>query len=146
MSNPNTITSANSVFILSAPDLYPAGVAIQGYATDKAFATEALAIAETMMGVDGKLTGGYTPTPVKQTITLQADSPSKSIFDAIVRTTRQTGDIMYLNAVINLPGPGEAYTLANGILTSAKQMPDAQKVLQAQEYVITWESVSVSPL
>ena len=146
MGNQSTITSANSVFILSVTDLYPSGVSIQGYATDKAFATEALEIAETMMGVDGQLTAGYTPTPVKQTISLQADSPSKDIFDAIVRTTRQTGDVMYLDAVITLPGPGETYTLTNGILTSAKQIPDAQKVLQPVDYVITWESVSASVL
>jgi cytosine/uracil/thiamine/allantoin permease len=146
VSNPNTITSANSVFILTAPDLYPAGVLIQGYAVDKAFATDALEIAETMMGVDGQLTGGYTPAPVKMTVSLQADSPSKDIFSNLVRTTKTQRDIIYLNAVITLPGPGEIYTCTNGILTTAKQMPDGQKVLQPQDFVITWESVDISLL
>jgi len=146
VSNPSSITSANSIFILTVVDLFPAGVILQGYATDKAFASDALEIAETMMGVDGQLTGGYTPMPVKQTITLMADSPSNVVFDAIVRTTKTIGDIIYLAAIITLPGPGEIFALNNGILTSAKQIPDAQKVLQPRDFVITWESVNVALL
>ena len=72
-----TITSANSVFTIVIAGLFPAPVQLQGYASDKAFTTEALDLAEVQMGVDGRMTAGFVPNPTKQTITLQADSPSK---------------------------------------------------------------------
>ena len=75
-----TITSANSTFTITAASLFPTPVQLQGYASDKAFATEALELAEVQMGVDGRMTSGYVPNVVKQTISLQADSPSRSIF------------------------------------------------------------------
>src|SRR6202000_2283808 len=77
------ITSANSVFAITVPGLFNTPVQLSGYATDKAWSTDAQELAETQMGVDGRLTGGMTPSPVNQTVTLQADSPSKAIFKAI---------------------------------------------------------------
>jgi nitroreductase len=139
-----TITSANSVFTITAASVFPVPVQLQGYATDKAFATEALELAEVQMGVDGRMTAGYVPNPVKQTISLQADSPSRSVFTAIIQATKTLGEVFYLSGVISLPSTGEKYSMTRGILTTAKQIPDAQKVLQAVDYIITWESVDAS--
>lgn len=141
-----TITSANSVFSLVIPGLFPAPVQLQGYASDKAFATDALDIAEVMMGVDGRMTAGYVPNPTKQTITLQADSPSKDIFAALIQATKTAREVFYISATIALPSTGENFTLTRGILTNVKQIPDAQKVLQPMDFVITWESVNRSLL
>lgn len=142
----STITSANSIFTLAALSLFPIPVALQGYATDKAFATEALELAETLMGVDGVMSAGYVPNPVKQTITLQADSPSKIVFDTIIEATKAQQDIFWLSGAIVLPGTGEVYTMSRGTLTTAKQVPDAQKLLQPTDYVITWQSIDKSLL
>lgn len=139
-----TITSANSVLMISVPSLFPAPVQIQGYASDKAFAMDALDIAEVNMGVDGRMTAGFTPNPTKQTISLQADSPSKDIFETIVRSMKQAREIFYINASIALPSTGESFTLTRGVLTSIPQMPTAQKVLQPVDYVITWSEVTRS--
>jgi nitroreductase len=141
-----TITSANSVFTIVIAGLFPAPVQLQGYASDKAFATEAVALAEVQMGVDGRMTGGYVPNPVKQTITLQADSPSKFIFAALIQATKTAREIFYISGTITLPSTGESFVLTRGILTNGKQIPDAQKVLQPQDFEITWESVNASPL
>ena len=70
------ITDANSVVILSVDDLYPAGVQIQGFSTDTAWTAGDSQIAETRMGVDGRLSAGYTPQPRTITISLEASSPS----------------------------------------------------------------------
>lgn len=139
-----TITSANSTFTITAASLFPTPVQLQGYASDKAFATEALELAEVQMGVDGRMTSGYVPNVVKQTISLQADSPSRSIFTTIIQTTKTLGEVFYLSGVISLPSTGEKFNLIRGILTTAKQIPDAQKVLQATDYIITWQSVNSS--
>jgi hypothetical protein len=142
----STITSANSVFTLVVAGLFPAPVQLKGYASDKAFTTEAVDLAEVQMGVDGRMTAGYVPNPVKQTITLQADSPSKDIFTAVIQAMKTAREVFYISGSISLPSTGESFTLTRGILTNAKQIPDAQKVLQPVDYVITWESVNRSLL
>ena len=141
-----TITSANSVFTIVIPGLFPAPVQLQGYASDKAFTTEAVDLAEVQMGVDGRMTAGFVPNPVKQTITLQADSPSKDIFTAVIQAMKTAREVFYISGSISLPSTGESFALTRGILTNAKQIPDAQKVLQPVDYVITWESVNRSLL
>jgi hypothetical protein len=141
-----TITSANSVFTIVIPGLFPAPVQLRGYASDKAFTTEAVDLAEVQMGVDGRMTAGFVPNPVKQTITLQADSPSKDIFTAMIQAMKTAREVFYISGSISLPSTGESFTLTRGILTNAKQIPDAQKVLQPMDFQITWESVSRSLL
>ena len=142
----STITSANSVFTIVVAVLFPAPVQLRGYASDKAFTTEAVDLAEVQMGVDGRMTAGFVPNPVKQTITLQADSPSKDIFTAVIQAMKTAREVFYISGSISLPSTGESFTLTRGILTNAKQIPDAQKVLQPVDYVITWESVNRSLL
>ena len=139
-----TITSANSVFTIVVAGLFPSPVQLRGYASDKAFTTEAVDLAEIQMGVDGRMTAGFVPNPVKQTVSLQADSPSKTIFAAIVQAMKTTREVYYISGSISLPSTGEAFTLTRGILSNAKQIPDAQKVLQPQDFVITWERVDRS--
>lgn len=142
----STITSANSVFTLVVAGLFPAPVQLRGYASDKAFTTEAVDLAEVQMGVDGRMTAGFVHNPVKQTITLQADSPSKDIFTAVIQAMKTAREVFYISGSISLPSTGESFALTRGILTNAKQIPDAQKVLQPVDYVITWESVNRSLL
>lgn len=141
-----TITSANSVFVLAAPAVFPLSQVLQGYAADDAFTTDAIDFAEVMMGVDGKLSAGYTPNPTRVTIALQADSPSIVLFEAIIAATKVTRDVVFLGATITLPSTGKSYVLSRGVLTNASQVPDAKKVLQPQRYVITFESVQSSIL
>ena len=142
----STITSANSAFTLVVAGLFPAPVQLKGYASDKAFTTEAVDLAEVQMGVDGRMTAGFVPNPVKQTITLQADSPSKDIFTALIQAMKTAREVFYISGSISLPSTGESFTLTRGILTNAKQIPDAQKVLQPVEYIITWEQINRSLL
>lgn len=136
-----TITSANSVFTISVPGLFPAPVQLQGYSADRAWNTDNVEMAETQMGVDGRMTAGYTPNPVKQTISLQADSPSKEVFNAIARATKAARDIYYISGNITLPSTGESFVCSRGVLQSRKPLPDAGKVLQPMDFMIIWESI-----
>jgi len=103
-------------------------------------------VARAQSGGDGRMTAGFVPNPVKQTITLQADSPSKDIFTAVIQAMKTAREVFYISGSISLPSTGESFALTRGILTNAKQIPDAQKVLQPVDYVITWESVNRSLL
>jgi hypothetical protein len=142
----HTITSANSVFTIVVAGLFPSPVQLQGYSSDRAFTTDALTLAEVQMGVDGRMTAGYTPSPTVQTITLQADSPSKEIFTAITQATKTAREVYYISGSISLPSTGEVFTLTRGILTTTKQIPDAQKVLAPMDFTVTWQSVERSLL
>src|SRR6185312_16410010 len=77
----STITAANSVFALTITGLYPAPQILHGYAADDAFSTNAVETAETVMGLDGHLSGGFIFNPVKQTIVLMPDSASLDAFN-----------------------------------------------------------------
>ena len=137
-----TITAANSVFLLAIGGIFPVPQQLQGYAADAAFAFDAIEPAETVMGVDGKMSAGFTPYMTPQTVSIMPDSPSLSIFEAWLAAMQTSREVFFGNATIILPAIGRKYTLTRGVLTSAKTAPDVKKVLQAQEFKLTWESVT----
>lgn len=141
----NTITSANSVFSLVVDDLYPVAQILQGYAADRMFTTDALENAEIIMGADGRMSAGFVFNPTKQTVVIMPDSPSLPIFETWAQTQRTAQEIYRGQATIILPAIGRKYTLKRGVLSSAKFIPDAARVLQPVEYQITWESVVGEP-
>lgn len=141
-----SITSADAVFVLSSTDFALVGTQLEGYSADAAFAMDNADTAETQLGVDGKLSAGWIPRSYNQTITLQADSPSRGIFESLVGAQDATRNVFRLNGVITLPGNQRAYNLTRGVLKSYTAMPSAQKVLQPTTYVIEWERVLPVPI
>jgi hypothetical protein len=137
-----TITSANASFILTIPALFPAPIVLQGFAADDMFTADAQTATEVSMGVDGKLSIGFAFHPIKMKIKLSPDSPSVAYFDAWYAAQVVAHDAFFCSAIITMPGNGSKYVCVNGALTSYKMMPDAKKLLQAQEYDITFESVT----
>jgi hypothetical protein len=136
-----TITSANSVFTITVPGLFPAPVQLKGYSAEKAWSSDQQELAEVQMGVDGRMTSGYVPNPVSMSVSLQADSPSKAIFNAIAAATKQGRNSFYITGAISLPSTGEAFSCIRGVLKNVKALPDAAKVLQPMEFSITWEDI-----
>lgn len=136
-----TLTVANSVYMLVILDLFPVPQQLQGYAADDVFTTEPVDSVETVMGIDGKLSGGWMPTPKRQTIVLQADSPSTLMFDAWQQAQDAVRDAFVANATIQLPSLGRLFVCTKGFLTSYAPVPDARKILQPRRFQITWENV-----
>lgn len=136
-----TITSANAVFVLSLPDVLGVAVQLQGWAADDAFAAEAIEPTEVQMGVDGTLSAGYRPRPFPVPITLQASSPSASIFDAWNTAQTTALEAFACSANITLASTGKTYVLSNGYLTSYTPFPEAKGVLQPLKHTITFESI-----
>lgn len=141
-----TITSANSVFTLLLPTLFPVPQKLEGFATDDAFAADAVDITENVMGVDGKMSSGFTPFITKMTVTLQADSPSMPIFDFWLAAMKQAKEVFPADGSITLSSIGKSYTLTNGVLSNVKPIEDAKKVLQARAFIISWESINPAVL
>ena len=138
----STITSANSVVSITVPGLFPVPVQLFGYAADKAWDTAAVVVTETQIGVDGRKTAGLIFNPVKQTFSLQADSPSVTIFESIYSAQMAARDVYYIFAVIDLPSTGESYICNKGTLEDYNSMASAGKVLTAREFSINWQSIT----
>lgn len=139
-----SITSADAIFILTVPELGIVGHKLQGFAVDKAFSSENKIYSETQVGVDGKLSAGYTPTKTTMMLTLQADSDSRKVMNAILEAMETSKKVYYMSGVITLPATNENFSLTRGAIVSGKKSPDAAKLLQPIDYSIDWESVRVS--
>ena len=98
------------------------------------------------MGVDGRLSAGFVFMPIKQTIALQADSPSTFMFENWYAKQQAIKDVYRATAQIVLPSVGMVYTCSNGVLTHYAPISDAKKVLQPRKFGITWESIVGVPV
>jgi hypothetical protein len=136
-----TLTVANSVLTLSCPDLDIGPVQIQGFAADDAFDTTEVKPAEVLVGVDGKKSEGFVAFLVPFKFTLQADSPSVAIMDALQEAQELAQDVYELAVSLSAPGLGKLWTFNNGTLTSFKKAPAGKKLMQPQMYEITFEKM-----
>ena len=141
-----TITSIDSVYMLSVAGLYDTPIQLQGYMADRAFETDAADIAELVMGVDGVLSAGYVPYLLRQTVSIMPDSPSSEIFETWIETERNNQVKLIAQGLIVLPSTGRQYTMTDGYLTSITAIPSANRVLQGRPFTITWNSISAAPL
>ena len=141
-----TLTAANSVIMLIIPGLYPVPQQIQGYAADDVMTMEAYAPVETLMGVDGHLSGGWVPVPKPMTISLQADSASVTIFESWNAAQQAIREVYTADALITLPSISRLYTCTRGFLTNYPPSPDVRRILQPRRFQITWESILSAPI
>ena len=136
-----TLTAANCTFALSITSLYPVPQIIDQFSMDNPFGTDDLNIAETVLTLDGTLLGGFTPTTVKQTITIQPTADSAGMFINWIQASITSKSMYRANGIISLPDLGTKYVLTRGILVSGKVIPDAKKILQPITFKIEWERV-----
>jgi hypothetical protein len=142
-----TITSANAVYQLSIPAVFPGGPqTLQGFAADEIYGTDPIDAGETLMGVDGILSAGFVYDIVRQTIVLQADSPSAFIFDTWWTSERAIPEKLPASGTIALPTLGIKYTMPFGFLKSYMSIPDGRRILQPRRFVIHWQQVSFAPI
>ena len=141
----STITAANSVFTLGATGLFNVPVKIQGYSADDAFSTEETTFMEKYMGVDGKMSVGWTPYIVPLDFTLSPDSPSLAVMTAIISAEKAAREKIQLNASIYLPAIGMMYIVTTGYLEKGRVMPQAGKVLKPIKFVLAFQDISSAP-
>lgn len=135
------ITAANAVLTLVVPGLFPSGVQLQQFAADDVYDLDEIDSVETVMGVDGVLSGGWTWKPQPQSIMLMANSPSNQVFDTI-NAQQKAGNTTYpMSGVLILPAIGLKFIQTNGFLTGYK-LPGAKKLIGSRRFRITWNDVS----
>jgi hypothetical protein len=141
-----TITAANAVFMIAIPTLYDTPQQLHGFAADDIFSHALVAPVETLMGVDGYLSGGWTPQPKVQTIALQADSRSNDLFDNWYAAQEAAREVLVADAHITLQSVSRAFHCVKGFLTNYPPMADARRILQPRRFSITWQSITTVPL
>lgn len=146
MANNNTITAANSVYLLGVTGVFPVPQQLQGYSADAAFDTDASEPAEVVIGVDGIMSAGFVPFITRQTISIMPDSPSSDLFETWLQAMKAAREVFFGNAVISLPSVGRSYVLTRGVLTSAVSIPGTRKVLQSRNFIISWASIDPTPI
>lgn len=133
-----TLTNANSVLTLAVGDLDIGPVQLQGFGTNDMFDTTAIKSAEVMVGVDGVKSQGYIAFLVPFKFTLQADSLSIDVMDAIQEAQEAAQETYELSMSLSAPGLGKLWTFINGTITEFKKTPKGEKLMQAQSYEITF--------
>ncbi len=146
MALPKTLTAANCQLTLLAVPYLPVPTAIQGFASDSAFLVDTPAVAEVLMGVDGVMSFGYLPSITRQTIQLQADSPSVRWFEDLLTASKAAREAATLQGTIALPSLGKSIILTKGVLEQMTQFSPVGKILQPQNFQIAWNDIQVVPL
>lgn len=137
------ITSANATVVLSC-DLF--NETLQQFSTDTSFEGEDDQMAETRMGVDGKLVAGMTPSVKAVTIHLEASSPSYERLTLLKQSMANNRKIYECSLVISIPSIGRRITYSKGVLQSAKDLPDGKKVLDPTTWTFHFESKNVEKM
>lgn len=135
-----SLTASNSVITLSVSGIFSAPQQLKGFSADDILGTENIVPAETLMGVDGVLSGGFVNVPTKQNYTLQADSQSNSFFDTLYGQQKAAQDVFPISGLISMPALGYKWIMVKGFLTGYMPMPDLKKLAQPRKFEITWES------
>lgn len=141
-----TLTTANSAFSLSARGLFPVPFALEGYSTDDSFSVEDVTPVEAQMGVDGKLSFGYLPTPKVVTFMFQADSPALDFLDQIVATQEAQNEAVLIDGTGRLQGVQDKIAMVKGAITSYTPAAKAGKVLQPRKFTFTFQNFTKSPI
>jgi hypothetical protein len=140
-----SITSANAVLTISIPPLFPIPQQLQGFAVDDVYDIPRIRSVETLMGVDGILSGGFVFTAVTQEIALQGDSASNAIFDTWWTQMQAAEETYVASGTIQLPGIKTKFSQLVGYLTEYSPSPAVKRVIQPRRYQITWQRVIPQP-
>lgn len=128
-----TLTSANSILLVRAKGYNSQWVKMEGYAADNAFDFGQGQIGETVMGVDGTQSGGFTPYEVDFNIQLQANSKSRSFFDGVINHINKNQETVPFEFSVELPSIGKRYQ-ASGFLVNVPGGTNAKKLLESATY------------
>ena len=135
------ITAANASAVMTVEDLYPNGIKLERFSTDAAIVADSQQVAETRMGVDGKMAAGVTPNIYPVTVTLEANSPTATSFSTIYEEMNANKRLYVCNLTIKIPSIGRTYQFSNGVLQTANPMPALNKVLAPTTWVFHFESM-----
>jgi hypothetical protein len=140
------ITSANSTLLIGINGLFTVPQQIAGFSSDDAYSMSAVDNKELMIGVDGVLSAGWIPAIKVLEITLQADSPSNTMFESWYQTEELARTPYFGFGIIHQPSINRSYALTNGVLKNYTPLAQAQKVLRPRKFEIHFQTVLGAPI
>jgi hypothetical protein len=141
--NNRNITSANATGVIVVEDIFPSGITLDTFATDAALAMDEETIAETRMGVDGKMVAGYVPSIKVLTISLEAVSSAAKALDVVSATSHKNMNVYFSSLIFSVPALKQVWTFNNGVLKTLKSIPDVKKVLDIRTFKFDFESIDI---
>ena len=141
--NNRNITSANATGVIIVEDIFPSGITLDTFATDAALALDEETIAETRMGVDGKMVAGYVPSIKVLTLTLEPVSNAAKALDVVSATSRLNMNVYFCSLTFSVPALKQVWTFNNGVLKTLKSVPDVKKVLDIRTFKFDFESIDI---
>lgn len=139
------LTAADAAITLAISGLFDIPQQLQGFSAQNVYETPDVDINETLMGVDGFLSGGYVANPTEQTFELQADSNSNKIFQTWAQTMIANKAVYIASGRTELPSLGEVYISTRGFLISYPPMATVAKIVGPRKYRVRWQSVVIAP-
>jgi hypothetical protein len=139
------LSAANCSISFVVPGLFTSPENLTGFASDDVYDLDEIENIETLMGVDGVLSGGWVWKPQPHHIMLQADSPSCAFFDAWNSQQAAALHTYPGLAVTRLPQLGLKMIHTVGFLTGYK-LPGAKKLVQPRRFRLMWNQVLPAPV
>lgn len=140
------ITGASATLLLTIPGLLVVPTPLSGFAVDDIFDTDDVVMGETLMGVDGIMSGGVVFEPTPQDISFQADSPSIAIFEAWDAAQQANLQVFFAQMNATFPSLGRSYQCIQGELVRGKRLPPVKRLVQPRKWRIMWQAVSAIPV
>jgi hypothetical protein len=139
------LTGANASISILIPALFSTPQPLQQWEADNVFESPEIAPTETMMGVDGVLSGGMVFVPVEQEFMLMANSPSIAIFDSWYLNQIAAQTTFPASGTTIMPGLKKQWQMVNGFLVGYKPLPAVKKLAQPQHFRIRWNLSQPQP-
>lgn len=138
---PFDVTSANAQVVLTVDTLYPAGVVLEQFSVDSVASSEPIELVETRRGVDGHMVAGVIKNITTVQVTLEANSPSRSVLE-FIRDSQKANERPYeCTMTVYMPAINLTKQFVRGVLKSAPAMPSVQRTLQPTTWVFDFEEV-----
>lgn len=134
------ITSATAKVKLFCA-LTPAGLSFERYAADSAWSKETNTVIESRMGVDGKISFGYTPSVKTVNFEFQPDSPTLERLAYIIQTQNTTMKPIVCQVLIDLGSIERSFYLVNACITTGDILPAGGRVLEPVTISLSYESI-----
>ena len=135
-----SITSSNAIIVYKDNMLVKAGMPLVKFSTDQSLTSDEVAVAETRMGVDGKMAVGYTPNITPVTIMFEADSPSWRLIEQSLSIARQANTVVKCELIVTIPALAKTYVYRNGAIKSLTNVA-MKKVLDPGTLKMDFEEV-----
>lgn len=140
------ITSANAEAILTVEDIFPSGIVLQMFGTDKAISMDAIDVTETRKGVDGKLVAGFVPAIYPVTITLEASSPSHANLATVWQAMAANRRVYACTLVCTVPSINSVFTWSTGVMKNGAPFPSLEKVLAPTTWAFDFQDFERSSI